>query len=165
MFCKYCGNRLEDGDRFCGACGHPVEEKPMQETANEDSYKKQEEKVPRIKKKKPEPEYDNRMTEGMGYGYQMEQRPEDDDDDDEEEWEREEKKEKITFAVLGIIIVVLVVAIVFGVVKLVGAGNGDTKKVPQLNEQMKEDMQKIQDRDDKDTEESADASVADETVK
>ena len=31
-------NRLEDGDRFCGACGHPVEEKPMQETANEDSY-------------------------------------------------------------------------------------------------------------------------------
>ena len=73
MFCKYCGNRLEDGDRFCGACGHPVEEKPMQETANEDSYKKQEEKVPRIKKKKPEPEYDNRMTEGMGYGYQMEQ--------------------------------------------------------------------------------------------
>ena len=44
MFCKYCGNRLEDGDRFCGACGHPVEEKPMQETANEDSYKKQEEK-------------------------------------------------------------------------------------------------------------------------
>ena len=54
--------------RFCGACGHPVEEKPMQETANEDSYKKQEEKVPRIKKKKPEPEYDNRMTEGMGYG-------------------------------------------------------------------------------------------------
>ena len=97
MFCKYCGNRLEDGDRFCGACGHPVEEKPMQETANEDSYKKQEEKVPRIKKKKPEPEYDNRMTEGMGYGYQMEQHPEDDDDDDEEEWEREEKKEKITF--------------------------------------------------------------------
>ena len=71
MFCKYCGNRLEDGDRFCGACGHPVEEKPMQETANEDSYKKQEEKVPRIKKKKPEPEYDNRMTAGMGYGYQM----------------------------------------------------------------------------------------------
>ena len=57
MFCKYCGNRLEDGDRFCGACGHPVEEKPMQETANEDSYKKQEEKVPRIKKKKPEPEF------------------------------------------------------------------------------------------------------------
>ena len=82
MFCKYCGNRLEDGDRFCGACGHPVEEKPMQETANEDSYKKQEEKVPRIKKKKPEPEYDNRMTEGMGYGYQMEQHQEDDDDDD-----------------------------------------------------------------------------------
>ena len=35
MFCKYCGNRLEDGDRFCGACGHPVEEKPMQETAND----------------------------------------------------------------------------------------------------------------------------------
>ena len=87
MFCKYCGNRLEDGDRFCGACGHPVEEKPMQETANEDSYKKQEEKVPRIKKKKPEPEYDNRMTEGMGYGYQMEQHQEDDDDDDEEETE------------------------------------------------------------------------------
>ena len=29
----------------------------MQETANEDSYKKQEEKVPRIKKKKPEPEF------------------------------------------------------------------------------------------------------------
>ena len=165
MFCKYCGNRLEDGDRFCGACGHPVEEKPMQETANEDSYKKQEEKVPRIKKKKPEPEYDNRMTEGMGYGYQMEQHPEDDDDDDEEEWEREQKKEKITFAILGIIIVVLVVAIVFGVVKLVGAGSGDTKKVPQLNEQMKEDMQKIQDRDEKDTEESEDASVADETVK
>ena len=25
MFCKYCGNRLEDGDRFCGACGHLVE--------------------------------------------------------------------------------------------------------------------------------------------
>lgn len=165
MFCKYCGNCLEDGDRFCGACGHPVEEKPMQETANEDSYKKQEEKVPRIKKKKPEPEYDNRMTEGMGYGYQMEQHQEDDDDDDEEEWEREEKKEKITFAILGIIIVVLVVAIVFGVVKLVGAGSGDTKKVPQLNEQMKEDMQKIQDRDEKDTEESEDASVADETVK
>ena len=157
MFCKYCGNRLEDGDRFCGACGHPVEEKPMQETANEDSYKKQEEKVPRIKKKKPEPEYDNRMTEGMGYGYQMEQHQEDDEDDDEEEWEREEKKEKITFAILGIIIVVLVVAIVFGVVKLVGAGSGDTKKVPQLNEQMKEDMQKIQDRDEKDTEESEDA--------
>ena len=155
MFCKYCGNRLEDGDRFCGACGHPVEEKPMQETANEDSYKKQEEKVPRIKKKKPEPEYDNRMTEGMGYGYQMEQHQEDDDDEDEEEWEREEKKEKITFAILGIIIVVLVVAIVFGVVKLVGAGSGDTKKVPQLNEQMKEDMQKIQDRDEKDTEEIA----------
>ena len=66
MFCKYCGNRLEDGDRFCGACGHPVEEKPMQETANEDSYKKQEEKVPRIKKKKPEPEYDNRMTGRVG---------------------------------------------------------------------------------------------------
>ena len=153
MFCKYCGNRLEDGDRFCGACGHPVEEKPMQETANEDSYKKQEEKVPRIKKKKPEPEYDNRMTAGMGYGYQMEQHQEDDDDEDEEEWEREEKKEKITFAILGIIIVVLVVAIVFGVVKLVGAGSGDTKKVPQLNEQMKEDMQKIQDRDEKDTEE------------
>lgn len=129
MFCKYCGNRLRT-DRFCGACGHPVEEKPMQETANEDSYKKQEEKVPRIKKKKPEPEYDNRMTEGMGYGYQMEQHQEDDDDDDEEEWEREEKKEKITFAILGIIIVVLVVAIVFGVVKLVGAGSGDTKKVP-----------------------------------
>ena len=57
MFCKYCGNRLEDGDRFCGACGHLVEEKPMQETATEDSYKKQEEKVPRIKKKKPEPEF------------------------------------------------------------------------------------------------------------
>mgnify|MGYP000544377006 CR=1 FL=1 len=37
--------------------------------------------------------------------------------------------------------------------------------MPQLNEQMKEDMQKIQDRDEKDTEESADASVADETVK
>lgn len=32
------------------------------------------------------------------------------------------EKEKITFAVLGVIIVVLVVAIVFGVVKLVGAG-------------------------------------------
>ena len=37
--------------------------------------------------------------------------------------------------------------------------------MPQLNEQMKEDMQKIQDRDEKDTEESEDASVADETVK
>ena len=37
MFCKYCGNRLEDGDRFCGASGHLVEEKPMQETATEDS--------------------------------------------------------------------------------------------------------------------------------
>jgi len=78
---------------------------------------------------------------------------------------RKSGKEKITFAILGIIIVVLVVAIVFGVVKLVGAGSGDTKKVPQLNEQMKEDMQKIQDRDEKDTEESEDASVADETVK
>lgn len=153
MFCKYCGNRLEDGDRFCGACGHPVEEKPMQETANEDSYKKQEEKVPRIKKKKPEPEYDNRMTEGMGYGYQMEQHQEDDEDDDEEEWEREEKKEKITFAILGIIIVVLVIAIVFGVVKLVGAGKRRYEKVPQLNEQRKKicrrfrtEMKKIQKR-------------------
>ena len=48
MFCKYCGNRLEDGDRFCGACGHPVEEKPMQETANEDSYKR---KCPASKRK------------------------------------------------------------------------------------------------------------------
>ena len=51
MFCKYCGNRLEDGDRFCGACGHLVEEKPMQETANEDSYKKQEEKVKKQNRK------------------------------------------------------------------------------------------------------------------
>ena len=32
--------------------------------------------------------------------------------------------------------------------------------MPQLNEQMKEDMQKSQDRDEKDTEESEDASVA-----
>lgn len=31
--------------------------------------------------------------------------------------------------------------------------------MPQLNEQMKEDMQKIQDRDEKDTEESEDASL------
>lgn len=24
-FCKLCGHRLEDNDRFCGACGAPVE--------------------------------------------------------------------------------------------------------------------------------------------
>ena len=41
MFCKYCGNRLDDGDRFCGACGHPVDEKPVQEAAPEKVYKKQ----------------------------------------------------------------------------------------------------------------------------
>ena len=94
----------------------------------------------------------------MGYGYRVDEDSdsEDDDEDDyEEEWEREEKKEKITFAVLGVIIVVLVVAIVFGVVKLVGAGGGDTKKVSQLNEQMKEDMQKSQERDDNETAEAA----------
>ena len=154
MFCKYCGNRLDDGDRFCGACGHPVDEKPVQEAAPEKVYKKQEDEAPKIRKRNPEPEYDNRMTAGMGYGYRVDEDSdsEDDDEDDyEEEWEREEKKEKITFAVLGVIIVVLVVAIVFGVVKLVGAGGGDTKKVSQLNEQMKEDMQKSQERDDNET--------------
>ena len=154
MFCKYCGNRLDDGDRFCGACGHPVDEKPVQEAASEKVYKKQEDEAPKIRKRNPEPEYDNRMTAGMGYGYRVDEDSdsEDDDEDDyEEEWEREEKKEKITFAVLGVIIVVLVVAIVFGVVKLVGAGGGDTKKVSQLNEQMKEDMQKSQERDDNET--------------
>lgn len=158
MFCKYCGNRLDDGDRFCGACGHPVDEKPVQEAAPEKVYKKQEDEAPKIRKRNPEPEYDNRMTAGMGYGYRVDEDSdsEDDDEDDyEEEWEREEKKEKITFAVLGVIIVVLVVAIVFGVVKLVGAGGGDTKKVSQLNEQMKEDMQKSQERDDNETAEAA----------
>ena len=67
------------------------------------------------------------MTAGMGYGYRVDGaipiQEDDDEDDYEEEWEREEKKEKITFAVLGVIIVVLVAAIVFGVVKLVGAGS------------------------------------------
>lgn len=160
MFCKYCGNRLDDGDRFCGAYGHPVDEKPVQEAAPEKVYKKQEDEAPKIRKRNPEPEYDNRMTAGMGYGYRVDEDSdsEDDDEDDyEEEWEREEKKEKITFAVLGVIIVVLVVAIVFGVVKLVGAGagGGDTKKVSQLNEQMKEDMQKSQERDDNETAEAA----------
>lgn len=158
MFCKYCGNRLDDGDRFCGACGHPVDEKLVQEAAPEKVYKKQEDEAPKIRKRNPEPEYDNRMTAGMGYGYRVDEDSdsEDDDEDDyEEEWEREEKKEKITFAVLGVIIVVLVVAIVFGVVKLVGAGGGDTKKVSRLNEQMKEDMQKSQERDDNETAEAA----------
>ena len=66
MFCKYCGNRLDDGDRFCGACGHPVDEKPVQEAAPEKVYKKQEDEAPKIRKRNPEPEYDNRMTAVWG---------------------------------------------------------------------------------------------------
>lgn len=27
MFCKYCGNKIEDGMRFCGRCGTPVNKK------------------------------------------------------------------------------------------------------------------------------------------
>lgn len=97
------------------------------------------------------------MTAEKGGGYRVDEDSdsEDDNEDDyEEEWSGK-RKEKITFAAFGVIIVVLVVAIVFGVVKLVGAGGGDTKKVSQLNEQMKEDMQKSQERDDNETAEAA----------
>ena len=81
---KYCGNRLDDGDRFCGACGHPVDEKPVQEAAPEKVYKKQEDEAPKIRKRNPEPEYDNRMTAGMGYGYRVDEDSDSEDDDEDD---------------------------------------------------------------------------------
>lgn len=129
MFCEKCGNKLEDDELFCPACGARVE--------TEDSG------------------MESDVTKGMGYGYgtsggsserkeqpgkkRSERKKKENID---AEWEKEEKKEKITFIILGVIIILLVVAIVAGVIFLVKSGKEtENERVPQLNEEMKEEME------------------------
>jgi cytoskeletal protein RodZ len=169
MFCEKCGNKLEDGERFCSVCGAPVarEENP---SSGQDIYRE----------KRFDLDYESDATEGMGYGYQKTQSEENDyqqtgqfrsgdnfrqggqfpkqppkrsdtssnrrrkhnaDDD----WEKEEKKEKVTFVILGIIIVVLVIAIIAGIVMLLKSGDSSKdENVPQLNEEMKAELEQSQ---------------------
>lgn len=35
MYCRKCGRKLEESERFCGACGEPVVRKAMNPTNNE----------------------------------------------------------------------------------------------------------------------------------
>ena len=136
MFCEKCGNKLEDGDRFCPVCGNPVAEAG-------DSLNNKD------------------VMSGMGYGfrqpvtekrtteYETERRKKESMKKDlDAEWEKEERKEKITFLILGVIIVILVVAIVGGIIFLVKSGNekNDGDRVPQLNEQLKEELDEKQKR-------------------
>lgn len=163
MFCENCGKHLHEGDRFCSACGYPVGKLRTQS----DEFSTDQIDENQMIRRAPEPEYRNDRMEGMGYGFRMEKQPEvEEDDDDDDRWEKEERKEKITFVVLGLIIVCLVVAIVFGVVKLMGAGTPKEEKIPQLNEQMKEDLEKSQQSDlgEESQMESADAKPADVTA-
>lgn len=130
MFCEKCGNKLESGDRFCSVCGNPVDEAG-------DSLN------------------NNDVTAGMGYGFRQPvtekrvneyetgtRKKESRKKDLEAEWEKEERKEKITFLILGVIIILLVIAIVAGIIFLVKSGNekNDGDRVPQLNEQLKEEL-------------------------
>ncbi|MGN1140176.1 MAG: YARHG domain-containing protein [Oliverpabstia sp.] len=129
MFCEKCGNKLEDDELFCPFCGARVE--------TEDSGKESD------------------VTKGMGYGYGTsggssvrKEQPEKkrserkNKENIDAEWEKEEKKEKITFIILGVIIILLVVAIVAGVIFLVKSGKEtENERVPQLNEEMKEEME------------------------
>lgn len=140
MFCENCGKHLHEGDRFCSACGYPVEKLRTQS----DEFSTDQIDDNQMIRRTPESEYRNDRMEGMGYGFRMEKQPEIDDDDDDDRWEKEERKEKITFVILGLIIVCLVVAIAFGVVNLMGEGTPKKEKIPQLNEQMKEDLEKSQ---------------------
>lgn len=136
MFCEKCGNRLESGDRFCPVCGNPVDEAG-------DSLN------------------NNDFTAGMGYGFRQpvtekrtneyetgSKKKESRKKDLDAEWEKEERKEKITFLILGVIIVLLVIAIVAGIIFLVKSGNekNDGDRVPQLNEQLKEELDEKQKR-------------------
>ena len=126
MFCEKCGNKLADDDVFCSVCGAKV---------------KQDSSIPK-----------SSVTRGMGYGYNDfgensekktgSGKKQSKRDDIDIQWEKEEKKEKITFMILGVIIVLLVVAIVAGVIFLVKSGkNTENESVPQLNQQMKEEME------------------------
>ncbi|MBS6195598.1 MAG: YARHG domain-containing protein [Clostridiales bacterium] len=119
MFCEKCGNKVQEGERFCSYCGNRIEEPGTQEKHTD-------------------------IPDGMGYGYKppvkTPKRIQEDDDFDEE-WREEEKKEKITFIILGIIIVALVVSIVIGVIFLLrSSGMKEEKRVPQLTEEQKEEL-------------------------
>lgn len=136
MFCEKCGNKLESGERFCPVCGNPVDEAG-------DSLD------------------NNDVTAGMGYGFRQPatekrvneyetgtRKKESRKIDLDAEWKKEERKEKVTFLILGVIIVLLVIAIVAGIIFLVKSGNekNDGDRVPQLNEQLKEELDEKQKR-------------------
>lgn len=133
MFCEKCGNRLQDGELFCPVCGTPTEDNsPMPKMQNREPVHSQIQ--PRLKKRQEE--FD-------------------------EEWEKEEKKEKATFIILGVIIVVLVAAIVAGVILLMNSkGDEENKRVPQLNEEMKEELEKNKEGSLEDTQESIPEAAA-----
>lgn len=161
MFCEKCGNKLQDGERFCPVCGARVE---RGDSISEDEFSYEDSNIsrrPEYMTYEAEPmdrESDPDVTAGMGYGYRQEEDRYDDpeeyprkrsrkraEDDDEDDWDREEKKEKITFAILGVIIVFLVAAIVAGVIFLVKSGDDkENERIPQLNEEMKEEMEQSQ---------------------
>ena len=136
MFCEKCGNKLDRGDRFCPVCGNPVDEA-------EDSLS------------------NNDVTAGMGYGFRQpatekrtteyetgRRKKESGKKNLDAEWEKEERREKITFLILGVIIICLVIAIVAGIIFLIKSGNeeNDGDRVPQLNEQLKEELDEKQKR-------------------
>lgn len=45
-FCSQCGNLLEDGDKFCGNCGAPVEAAPVKEKVQEKTPERTQETAP-----------------------------------------------------------------------------------------------------------------------
>lgn len=140
MFCGKCGNKIRDGERFCSKCGARVES--ASSLSDEQSFQDWQQSRPLVydqQEKKSGREHDSAVTDGMGYGYGSKTSEE---DVFEEEWEKEEKKEKITFIILGVIIILLVAAIVAGVIFLVKSGEDkESKRTPQLNEEMKEELQ------------------------
>lgn len=142
MFCEKCGNKLLEGDRFCPACGNPVDTPDF----NSDSslmkddltagmgygYPEPEEQPPR--KKKDEDWYGSQRTSGKPSHKKKRQ-------EEEDEWEREERKEKITFIVLGVVIVALIVVIVAGILFLLKSDETkENKREPQLTEEQKDEL-------------------------
>lgn len=45
MYCRYCGNKLDDEDKVCPKCGKPVEEANVKEEPKENKIKFEEEEL------------------------------------------------------------------------------------------------------------------------
>lgn len=177
MFCKKCGSPLDEGAKFCGNCGAPVDspQTPDRKVPPEDpvGFRGGNEPHQEVLRKPLEEEHNRRRTvggedggtrrtgaasRGVSHENRNSGRPYDtgkrkknlwEEEIGNEEEERQEKREKTVFIVLSIVIVVLVAAIIVGVVLMI-RGEQENRQAPQLNEQLRQELQK-DDQEEEDT--------------